>query len=225
MQLSVRDISKYMKVSERQVLQWVEKEALPAARLGNQYRFNRADVLEWATERGLEVSPEILRDAHEESAELPLLSEALRAGGVHTGLPGSTKEEVLRSITRVIPLPEGAKPELIFQLLMAREDLGSTALGEGIAVPHVRNPIVLHTRQATLSLCHLDQPIEYGAIDRQPVHTLFLIISPTVKGHLHLLSRLSFALRDPGFRAALRERRPLEDMIREIRRVEEGLPR
>jgi len=225
MQLTIRDISRFFSVPEKTVRRWVQKDALPAARIGEQYRFNRSDVLEWATEQGLDVSPEILRDSNEEKAELPLLSEALQSGGIHPGLAGRDKEEVLRSVTKAIPLPEGVRPDLLFQLLMAREDLGSTALGEGIAVPHVRNPIVLHHRRPTLSLCHLEQGVEFGAIDRQPVHTLFLIISPTVKGHLHLLSRLSFVLRDEGFKAALKRRATLSEMLKEVRRVEEGLPR
>ncbi len=225
MRLTVRDISRFFNVPDKTVLRWVEKDALPAARLGNQYRFNRAEVLEWATEKGYDVSPEILRDDDEEGAVLPLLSDALREGGVHAGLKGKDKAEVLRSVTRAIPLPAGVKPDLLFGLLMAREDLGSTALGEGVAVPHVRNPIVLHIRKPALSLCHLETPVEYGAIDCKPVHALFLIISPTVKGHLHLLSRLSFALRDSGFKAALARKAPLEAMLEEARRVEEGLAR
>ena len=45
------------------------------------------------------------------------------------------------------------------------------------------------------TLCFLEHPIEFGALDGQPVHTLFTIVSPTIKAHLHLLSRLAFALR------------------------------
>jgi PTS system nitrogen regulatory IIA component len=108
---------------------------------------------------------------------------------------------------------------------MAREDLGSTALGDGIAVPHARNPIVLHTRSSLLFLCYLAKPVDYGAVDGQKVDTLFLIISPHVKGHLHLLSRLCFALKDDRFRVCLKRRALLEEIMKEVKRIEEGLQR
>jgi PTS system nitrogen regulatory IIA component len=81
--------------------------------------------------------------------------------------------------------------------------LESTAIGDGIAIPHVRNPIVLHVPQPVVTLCFLEEPVDFGALDGQPVHTLFTLISPTVKAHLHLLSRLAFALRNPDFKALI----------------------
>jgi len=81
--------------------------------------------------------------------------------------------------------------------------LESTAIGDGIAIPHVRNPIVLHVPQPVVTLCFLEAPVDFGALDEKPVHTLFTLISPTVKAHLHLLSRLAFALRNPDFKALI----------------------
>jgi len=89
------------------------------------------------------------------------------------------------------------------QVLLAREAIGSTAIGDGIAIPHVRNPLVLNGVPASITLCYLANPISFGAIDGQPVHTIFWIISPTIRGHLQLLARLSWALHDPSFKAAL----------------------
>lgn len=95
-----------------------------------------------------------------------------------------------------------ASNTLLLQFLLS---LGSTGIGDGIAVPHVRNPVVLHVSKPTVTLCFLDHPIDFGAIDDMPVDTMFAIVSPSVKAHLHLLSRLAFVLRDPGFKAALRD--------------------
>ena len=84
-------------------------------------------------------------------------------------------------------------------MILARESLGSTGFGGGIAIPHVRNPIVLHIPRPMITLCFLETPIEFGAIDGMPVHTLFTLVSPTVRAHLHLLSRLTYGLRLPDF--------------------------
>ena len=81
--------------------------------------------------------------------------------------------------------------------ILAREALGSTGIGDGIAIPRVRNPIVLHLSRPIVTLCFLERPVDFGALDGQPVTTLFTLISPTVRAHLHLLSRLSYNMQLP----------------------------
>jgi PTS system nitrogen regulatory IIA component len=110
--------------------------------------------------------------------------------------------------------------EFVFQVLMARETSGSTGIGGGIAIPHARSPMVLHVPHASMSLCFLRQPIDFAAIDRQPVHTIFSIISPTSRVHLHLLSRLAAALHDQEFLKIIAARGSGEEILREAARVE-----
>jgi nitrogen PTS system EIIA component len=225
LQLSMRDIAHLFSASERTVLGWIRKDGLPSTELGGQHRFNRSEVLEWALEKGMEIPSAFLTQGEGEGADNVSLSDSLRLGGVFGEIPGETRAEALRTVVDTIPLPQGIHSETLFQHLMAREDLGSTALGDGIAVPHARNPIVLHTRNPLLFLCYLAEKVDYGAVDGQKVDTLFLIISPHVKGHLNILSRLCFALKDERFRACLKRRAPLEDMMKEVCRIEEGLQR
>jgi len=72
-------------------------------------------------------------------------------------------------------------------------------------VPHVRNPVVLHVTRPQVSLCFLDHPVDFGALDGKPVHTLFAIVSPTVRAHLKLLSRLAYLLKDERLRRVIGE--------------------
>jgi PTS system nitrogen regulatory IIA component len=103
---------------------------------------------------------------------------------------------------------------------LAREALGSTGIGDGIAIPTC-NPIVLLSRPY---LCFLEQPVDFGALDGQPVSTLFTLISPTVRAHLHLLSRLAFALRDPRFKAAVRSQASREEIFDALHAAEAAVP-
>ena len=123
----------------------------------------------------------------------------------------------------MLPLPEGIDRELVLRLFLAREASASTAIGDGIAIPHVRNPIVLHVSRPTVTLAFLEQPVDFGALDGKPVHVLFSIISPTNRSHLQLLSRLSFALHDEKFRKAVNRPAPREEIMQELRRVEAGM--
>jgi len=203
MLMKASEVAVLLDQEESTVIRWIKKEKLPAVLVRDSYRVNRVDLLEWATEHGVKVPPELFAAA-QAGLTFPALSEALEAGGVHCGVPGNDKLSVLRSVVNLLKLPPQMDPEFLLQVLLAREALGTTAIGDGIAIPHVRNPILLQNKPApAISLCFLANPIDFGALDGQPVRMLFMLTSPTVKVHLHLLSRLAYALHDAQFRATL----------------------
>jgi PTS system nitrogen regulatory IIA component len=144
---------------------------------------------------------------------MPTLEEALRAGGVHGGLEGLDKPAVLREMVGRLPLPPVVNKDWFLQMLLARESLASTGIGDGIAIPHVRHPILMRIPRPMVTLCFLRHPVDFDAVDGQPVQALFTLISPTVKSHLHLLARLGFAVGHEPFREALRRHAPAADIF------------
>jgi PTS system nitrogen regulatory IIA component len=210
-------------VSEKTIYRWITQGILPAYRVNDQYRFNRAEILEWATSRRMNVSAEIFAEPESTAVPLPGLVEALQAGGIFYRLGGHDKESVLRAVVETLRLPEEVDREFLFRVLFAREALESTGIGDGIAIPHVRNPIVLHVSRPAITLCFLEQAVDFGALDGKPVSILFSLISPTVRAHLRLLSRLSFALQDSGFKSAVTRHGSRDEILAEARRVEAAL--
>lgn len=223
MQLSVRNAAAILNVSEKTIYRWISQKAIPAARVGEQYRFNRAELLEWATERKIQISPEAFLEPDASPSPLPNVADAIAAGGVHHHLGGQDKSSVLQAVVGVMRLPADVDRQFLFLVLLARETLGSTAVGDGIAIPHVRNPIVFQMTEPVLTLCFLDHPIEFGALDHQPVHTLLTLISPTVRVHLHMLSRLAYMLRDPAFKTAIARHAPGAEILAAARQAEAAL--
>jgi nitrogen PTS system EIIA component len=222
-ELSVRDASRILGVPEKQIFRWIDEGALPAYRVDEQYRFNRAELLEWATSRKMTMSADLFQAPVGGNDALPGLPGALEAGGIFHDVKGSDRESVLHSVVQLLKLPPNVDREFVFQTLLAREALGSTGMGDGIAIPHVRNPIVLHVLAPSIALCFLEQPVDFGAVDGQPVHTLFSLISPTVRTHLHLLSRLAYALQKPEFKSIIARRASREEILEAARLVESGL--
>ncbi len=204
MQISVRIASKALDLDEDRVYRLIRQGELPAIRVGEDWRIDRAELLEWATSRGMRVSPELF--AESEADGPPGLLEALLGGGIHRGIRGEDSAAALREVVDRLALPEDVDRDYLYEVMIAREDLGSTGIGEGIAIPHVRDPLVLMVPRPTVSLCFLEKAVDFKAIDGLPVDVLFAIVCPTVKDHLHLLSRLGFALRDEGFRSLLKDR-------------------
>jgi nitrogen PTS system EIIA component len=223
MQLDVRDVARLLNVNEKTIYRWVQQGSLPAYRVNNHYRFNRAELLEWATSRRINVSVDIFKEPEHASVTVPSLTDALTVGGVYYRLGGKDKESALRAVVEVMRLPEEVDREFLLQVLLAREAMASTGVGDGIAIPHVRNPIVLHVSRPLVTLCFLEKPIDFEALDGQPVHCLFTMISPTVRAHLYLLSRLAFVLRDPEFKELIRREGSREDIMDKARRIESGL--
>lgn len=222
MQLKMRDLTKLLNADETTVSRWIKRQGLPAQHVGGQLRVNRAELLEWATANNVKVALELF-DGLDDAENAPNLTEALELGGIYHGLEGADKSQVLRNLVEVLPLPADVDRDLMLRLFLAREASASTAIGDGIAIPHVRNPIVLHVPRPTLILAFLARPIEFGALDGKPVHVLFSMICPTNRSHLQLLSRLSFALHDGKLREAVMRQAPREEILREVGRVEAGL--
>ena len=151
------------------------------------------------------------------------LADVLERGGVHRDVPGTDRASVLRAIVQRLPLGEDEDPDLLLQVLLARESTGSSGIGEGIAIPHVRSPLVFPGMQAVATISYLASPVPFDAIDGKPVHTVFTLVSPTIRGHLQLLARLSAALLDTGFKAAVLRRAGRDEIVAEARRVDESL--
>jgi PTS system nitrogen regulatory IIA component len=166
---------------------------------------------------------DIFAEPQHSSPAVPL-AEAISAGGIHYGVGGADKTAALRCVVELMPLPPDADREFVLHVFLTRESLGSTAIGNGIALPHARNPVVMSVPHPMITLCFLGTPIEYDAIDGQPVHTLFTMLSPTVRAHLQMLARLSYALRQPTFADVIARRGARDDILTACAAVDQIIP-
>lgn len=220
MQLTLRDAADYLGVSETTARRWIAQRELPVHRANERLYLNAIELWEWAVEHGVHVSRRLLDHARRSPDAVPPLAELLRRGGVLHDLAGRDKHALLAGLVAALPLPPGQDRETLLNVLEAREAMGSTGIGDGIAIPHVRNPILLHVEQPFVTLALLRDPVDFDAIDGKPVHALFLVVSPTVPVHLRILSQLGFVLRDEALRALLRDRASAADIIERIAMLE-----
>jgi PTS system nitrogen regulatory IIA component len=223
MKMTVRDTAKLLSVSEKTIYRWIKERDIPAYRVGEQYRFNRLEVLEWATSRKVAVAQDVALSEEEGETNLPSLVQALQNGGVFYRVGGHDRASALKGVVECLRLPPGTNSDSFLRILLAREELASTGVGDGIAIPHVRTPVILHIDVPQLALCFLEQPVEFGALDGKPVYALFTLICPTTKSHLHLLSRLAFALQNPEFKGAVRAQAMRDELLAQAARAESKL--
>ena len=217
MDLKVRDVARLLNVSEDTVYRWARGGSLPAHRVHDQYRFNRVELQEWAALHNHRVSRELFAADNGGPAEAsPALHAALRRGGVVHDLPGSRREDALEALARLPGIPDSVNRELLAQLLIAREALASTSVGNGIAIPHPRDPVVVQIDEPLVFLCFLADPVDFGAPDGAPVRVLFLLLSPSVRDHLRMLARLAAALHDPELQQLLGARATREAILERL---------
>ena len=223
MNLSVKDAARILNVTEKTIYRWIKQDLIPAYRVNGQNRFNQSELIEWATSRRMGVAPEAFNEPEEAATPLPLLTDSLDAGGIIYRLDGDSRNAVLGNLVNNLRLSDGVDRDYLFKVLVAREELASTSIGDGIAIPHPRNPVLLHTTQPTVTLAFLEKPIDFRSLDGKPTKVLFCVISPTLRAHLHLLSMLGYALKDSKFRQAIDQAESRETIFGALRQVKHGM--
>jgi PTS system nitrogen regulatory IIA component len=169
------------------------------------------------------VAPEAFDEPEEAATPLPLLTDSLDAGGIIYRLDGISRNAVLGNLVNNLRLSDGVDKDYLLKVLIAREDLASTSVGAGIAIPHPRNPVLLHTTQPTVTLAFLENPVNFRSLDGLDTKILFCVISPTLRAHLHLLAMLGYALKDERFRQAIELTESREKIFDALRQVKNGL--
>lgn len=132
-----------------------------------------------------------------------ILTEILIVDAVHYAQHETSKKRLLQKISEQAASAYGIDSALVFSALNARESLGTTGVGRGVAIPHARfesldRVVGLFTR--------LEKPLDYGSMDHQPVDLIFTLLAPQKEGaeHLKALALVSRTLRDEDVCAKLR---------------------
>ncbi len=218
MDLKMKDIIDLLEVPEKTIVQWINEKRMPSYKIKNQYFFNKAEVNEWILKHNIAVSEKIL-DLALTNRPVSLI-DLIKKGDVHYGINGATVREVIDDVVNSIPIPKSADIDTVRASLLQREEMMTTAMGKGIALPHPRNPIISDIDEESVSICFLRNPIDYGALDGEPVKVLFIIISSSAKRHLEILSKISFLCKQEDFLKTLNDKPQKEVFLYYIERVE-----
>jgi nitrogen PTS system EIIA component len=139
------------------------------------------------------------------------LTDLVAPNAILPALKVNGKKQVLHELAARAAMLTGQNERAIFDILMQREKLGSTAVGNGIAIPHGKLPTL--TRLFGL-FARLERPVDFEALDNQPVDLVFLLLAPEGAGadHLKALARIARLLRDPTVTHKLRDSHDAESL-------------
>lgn len=130
--------------------------------------------------------------------------ELLSEDRTHSGVQASSKKGLLDQVAQLAAAScENLNEQEIFDALVSREKLGSTGIGEGIAIPHCR---LGHCQTPLALLLKLTQPVDFDAVDNRPVDLVFVLLVPqeNPEQHLKTLSHLATLFNDEQYRQELR---------------------
>lgn len=228
MKLELEALARCLQLPRDTLERWIRQGRIPVRKTDRLCDFQK-DVLDaWARKHHIRFNlaePQAAgqADSGPEKEDAGSLLSALVRGGFHLGLDGQSVEEVLKKAVALVPALSGSEQDMLFEKLMERERLTSTGIGKGVAIPHPRNPLPGNGREAMITACLLDSPVDFNSIDKKPVTVMFLMVCPSVKSHLFLLSRISFCLRDEAFIALVNSRPTADQFFSAIEALESRL--
>ncbi|SON53728.1 Nitrogen regulatory protein [Hartmannibacter diazotrophicus] len=131
------------------------------------------------------------------------LSDLLTVDGVLPHLKANSKKQALQEMAAKAAAVTGRPEREIFDTLLQRERLGSTGVGHGVAIPHGK---LVNLDKLVGVFARLDKPIDFDALDDEPVDLMFLLLAPESAGadHLKALARIARVLRDPDIAGKMR---------------------
>jgi len=127
------------------------------------------------------------------------LAELIKKGGVYRNIQGRSPREVLGALIGALTPVPSVPAEKLLGAVLEREDLMSTGIGGGIAIPHPRNPLTGPDSGQFVALAFPERPVDWNSLDGGKVDTILLIVSSSAKQHLKILSEISFFCRQEEF--------------------------
>jgi PTS system nitrogen regulatory IIA component len=148
------------------------------------------------------------------------LINLLDRGGIFYHVPGITVKDIMKNIIEMIQLPPELNKDALLQAVLEREQLMSTGMGNGIALPHPRNPMIEKPEHQSISIAFPEKEINWRALDGKPIYAVILLVSASSKLHLHTLSKVSFLCREESFAELLRNHSSAETIRKAIQEAE-----
>ena len=181
--LTIEEVAKYLRVSERTVYDWAQKGESPSGKIGTVWRFKKSEIEKWVNQR-------LSSNTKQEESEVSVRIKNILSPDRIVFINHTTKRDALVELANNLSMAPQVKyqDELVTEILK-REELMSTAIGRGIAIPHVRLSSVTDLVMS-VGICKNDI-IDFQSIDESPVRIL-IMIAAAYNQHTYYLQTLSF---------------------------------
>jgi PTS system nitrogen regulatory IIA component len=180
--LTIEEVARYLRVSERTVYDWAQKGEIPSGKIGTVWRFKKSEIERWVNERLSSGRPQAVFSAVQ-------IQNIISPDRVLILNHAKKRDALVALAETMATAPQIKNRQELLSEILRREDLMSTAIGRGIAIPHVRLSSVTDLVVAVgVSKCDI---IDFQSLDDVPVRLLFMIAA-AYNQHAYYLQTLSF---------------------------------
>jgi PTS system nitrogen regulatory IIA component len=204
--MTLSEIARYLKVSDKTILRMVRNGQIPGTKVANQWRFMRPVINDWLAARMRNASDTDLANVLLTGNKLVPVPELITPDRIVPDLRPGSNSEMLRALIK--PLVEQGivrDGHAYLEELLAREEMVSTAIGNGVALPHVREPGNVEVRRTCMVLGTCKKGVDFAALDGEPTYVFVLPCSNSEVVHLRLMAKITFILRQPGMVESLQK--------------------
>jgi PTS system nitrogen regulatory IIA component len=219
--LNIIELAQSLGVNESEVEGWIRQDGLPHIIERGRLLFDRVQVVDWAASRGMVAKVGFLAPTHKISGGMRLAS-LLRTGGIHRNVSAAGVLDFFADIVARLP---GATPpvrQMLQQRLRAPNGISWAAVGDGLALPHLRSAVALGREAGTVVLMLLRDSLALPepAPDAHPITQLIFFVAPSPRAHLEILAQLSTALTHGDLHRLISSGAPDEDIVAAVAAAE-----
>ena len=204
------ELAEHLGRDRRELERLANRGRLPGHKRSGNWQFHAAEITQWLEQEMREYSDAQLaaveksQRSEDVNAAIPV-SSLLTVETVQVPLEARTKRSLLEGLVEVAGRTWKIwQPAVILKAIQEREELMSTAFGNGVAVPHLRQPLPDALSESVVAFGRTHSGIPFGAADNTPTDLFFLVLCRDTRTHLHVLARLGRLIQTPGFLDGLR---------------------
>jgi PTS system nitrogen regulatory IIA component len=228
--MNMEELTRFLGLDFRRVSRMAQRGDIPSQKVGGDFRFSRAEVTEWLQQQighdrhdwvSMDAGMSAHRKADPEDAQV---SPLLQPETISVALAARTKASVLRELVALAQQTDRLYDgEALLEALNRREELCSTAMEAGVAIPHPRRPLPYAVAEPIIVIAHVPQGIGFGAPDGRLTDLFLMTCSQDDRHHLHVLARLCRMLSKKEFPQQLRESDTPQEIMDLMRSREEEI--
>jgi PTS system nitrogen regulatory IIA component len=219
--LTVKELAQMMGADARRLERMAQRGEIPCQKVGGEFRFNRAEITDWLQQNMGTMTGDLLAEvdagmtAHRQKAEgEAIIVPLLRPEAVTVQLNSRGKNSLLRELVALAGRTGLVyDDQALLEAVLAREEMCSTAIDGGVAIPHPRRPLAYEIADSVLVVAKASRGIPFGAPDGKLTDLFLLTASQDDTHHLHILARLCRMLHDEDWVAQLHACETREEMI------------
>jgi len=217
--MTLSQLAKYLQLADKTILRMAQRGEMPGAKIANQWRFMRPVIDDWFAAKMQTMPPAKLSPLAKAQADIFSLHELIRPELMVLNLQPGPKERVLKQLVEPLHRTKfiGDTCRLL-EALVQREEMMTTAVGHGVAIPHPRKPLRGLFPEPAIVLGVCPGGTDYQAVDDKPVDIFFLICATRIEVHLQLMAKVAWLSRTDDLLARFRKAHSSKTIINILRK-------